>query len=212
MALTSDEVSQENHGEVEVATPRFSEDCYAKTKFPAISEEDCTSDSESVDSMERNDDGMQKKSERRTREHLRREESEDIGKKLLQVTIFCERISTFVFFVPVLQFSEVATHLPLTIQPAKADGQMCKSRESKVPESGSLEGSTLAGLENLGDRNLHIPAQLGRADNLTSESTAASFATAQSPLTIRATPDPPSFSRQNTDTTTMSYATARGEL
>ncbi|GHJ84187.1 hypothetical protein NliqN6_0589 [Naganishia liquefaciens] len=190
MALTSDEVSQENHGEVEVATPRFSEDCYAKTKFPAISEEDCTSDSESVDSMERNDDGMQKNSERRTREHLRREESEDI----------------------VLQFSEVATHLPLTIQPAKADGQMCKSRESKVPESGSLEGSTLAGLENLGDRNLHIPAQLGRADNLTSESTAASFATAQSPLTIRATPDPPSFSRQNTDTTTMSYATARGEL
>lgn len=116
------------------------------------------------------------------------------------------------FLAPVLQFNEVNSYLPVKIQPVPADGQVNINRESKVPESGSLEGSTIVDLQGLGSRNLNDSALEWPADDTTSESSAASFATAQSGTTIRASAIPPDFSRQNTDATIMSYATARGEV
>ena len=100
----------------------------------------------------------------------------------------------------------------MKIQPVPADGQGNINRESKVPESGSIEGSTSVDLHGLGSRKLKDSAFEWPADDTRSESSAASFATALSGTTIRAGAIPPDFSRQNTDVTIMSYATARGEL
>ena len=87
MALTSDEVSQDNHGNVEVTTPRLSQDGYARTKFPAISEEDRTSDSEDSDAMRMSVNRASKEPGWALREHLPRDGSGDTGERSLYAII-----------------------------------------------------------------------------------------------------------------------------
>lgn len=87
MALTSDEVSQDNHGNVEVTTPRLSQDGYARTKFPAICEEDRTSDSENSDSMGMSHDRASKESGWPLRDHSPRDGSGDSGERSVYATI-----------------------------------------------------------------------------------------------------------------------------
>lgn len=44
LALTSDNASQDAHGNVEIATPNLSQNGHDKARFPAISEEDRASE------------------------------------------------------------------------------------------------------------------------------------------------------------------------
>lgn len=59
---------------------------------------------------------------------------------------------------------------------------------------------------------LTLPPFIRQESNISSDSYADSFTTAQSSATIKAAAKAPDFSRQNTDATTMSYATARGDV
>lgn len=81
MALTSDEISQDNHGNVEVTTPNFSQDGYARTRFSAISEEDRISESGNSDLMATNGSRLLKDSQWPERGQLFRDESGDTGKR-----------------------------------------------------------------------------------------------------------------------------------
>lgn len=102
-----------------------------------------------------------------------------------------------------------------------------RHRSSEIPEFGLLEspnGDPLAGNKEdtiIGANStpngssppvyLKLPSFIRQESDISINSYADSFVTAQSNATIKATTKIPEFSRQNTDATTMSYATARGE-
>lgn len=123
------------------------------------------------------------------------------------------KLTSFII-VLVLHFDEVDSYRPVEIRPTSGDGQANLVRGSMVPESGRLDLMDGVDLKGLGSDRMDDPAMATNwpADDASSESSATSFATAQSAMTIRAAPKPPGFSRQNTDTTTMLGTTARAEL
>jgi hypothetical protein len=213
MALTSDEHSQDNHGQVEVTTPSLSQDSYGRTRFSAISEEDRNSESGNSDLLDLDDSRVTKGSEWQQRGNLSRDASGDTGKRTSRYLPEEPNLISFMI-VLVLHFDEVDTYRPVEIRPNPEDGQANLLRGSMVPESGRLDVMEGVDLKGLGDDRIDDSAMASNwpADDASSESSAASFATAQSALTIRAAPKPPGFSRQNTDTTTMSWTTARAEL
>lgn len=79
MALTSDDYSQDNHGQVEVTTPNLSQDGYGRTRFSAISEEGRTSESGNTDLLDLDDSA--KGGEWPQRGNLSRDASGDTGKR-----------------------------------------------------------------------------------------------------------------------------------
>lgn len=131
--------------------------------------------------------------------------------------------------VLVLNFNAVNAHQPGEIQSSEHPGSTSalRHRSSVIPESGHLESPNDERMARSGEDSifcaevtrldpsapvyLTLPSFIRHESNLSSNSFADSFATAQSTTTVKAPAKIPELPRQNTDATTMSYATASGE-
>ncbi|KAI5454065.1 hypothetical protein NCC49_005056 [Naganishia albida] len=185
MVLTSDDASQDAQN-LELATPNLSQNGHNKSRFPAISEEDRFSD----------------------KGHLPRDASNNTT----------------------LNFNQVETRQTGDIQADEQPGFICRGthRSSVSAEYGLLESPpealpTSNGRHSTYDPSstligssppvyLTLPSFIRQESDISSDSYAASFATAQFSETVKGTSKVPDFFRQNTETTTMSYATADGDV
>ncbi|KAJ9120828.1 hypothetical protein QFC22_002762 [Naganishia vaughanmartiniae] len=205
---TSDESSHDAHGNVEVATPNFSqnEGHHEKTRFPAISEEDRSDVSDSDDRLLRGDETQTFHDHRWMKKgFLPRDASSN----------------TILNFHEIEARQPEGPHVATNIVDRLGKTSVLPDRNSVVPESGRLGESSddddSTGSLALISENGHngfpavptmVPA-VGQNDSAySSVSDINSFVSARSTATIKAPVGYPVLARQDTDLTTMSYATA----
>ncbi|KAJ9095761.1 hypothetical protein QFC19_007474 [Naganishia cerealis] len=223
---TSDESSRDVHGHVEIATPNFSQNGgggggggganhHDRSRFPAISEEERPNSTSSDRIIRIN--GNEDDNETTFHDH-----------RWMQKGFLPRDASSNT----ILNFHEVEARRPE--EPRRASNMVEKlgdtsftpDRTSVVPESGRLDDSSdndsadsLAVFSNKDGRKgflapfLVPPPEVAHNDSAySSASDINSFVSARSAATIKAShSEHPAVSRQNTDMTTMSYATANSK-
>ncbi|KAJ9105312.1 hypothetical protein QFC21_001680 [Naganishia friedmannii] len=211
---TSDESSHDAHGTVEVATPNFSHNDghHDKARFPAISEEEGRSNTSDSDDRALRGDENQPFHDHRW-----------LQKGLLPRTASSNTILNF-YKVEARQPEE--PRLAINAMNAPGKTSLTPDRSSVVPESGQLDESSdgedstrsLALISKNGHKGFPaVPSTaptVGRNDSAySSVSDINSFVSARSTATIKPLAEHahPAFPRQDTDLTTMSYATAESQ-